>query len=135
MSLWPLGLQIVKGRLPKAVQPSTHAVLDCAIAGSFLLLAARFWRRNRRAAVASLICGGASAANMVLTDYPAGALDVISYRTHGRIDGGLAAVTATLPRLMGFANEPEARAFGAMALAETVVTSVTDFKHYERGLE
>jgi len=54
---------------------------------------------------------------MMLTDYPAGALDVISYRTHGRIDGGLAAVTATLPRLMGFANEPEAKVFGALALA------------------
>jgi hypothetical protein len=135
MSLWPLGMQIVKGRLPKAVQPTTHAVLDCAIAGSFLLLAARFWQRNRRAAVASLICGGASAANMMLTDYPAGALDVISYRTHGRVDGGLAGVTATLPRLLGFADEPEARAFSAMALAETVVTGLTDFKHYERGLE
>ena len=88
MPLWPLGLQIVTGRMPKTVKPSTHVVLDCAIAGSFLLMAARFWQRNRRAAIASLICGGASAANMLLTDYPAGALDVISYRTHGRIDGG-----------------------------------------------
>jgi len=47
---------------------------------------------------------------------------------------GLAAVTATLPRLMGFANEPEAKVFGALALAETVVAGITDFKHYERGV-
>jgi hypothetical protein len=96
MPLWPLGLQIVTGRMPKTVKPSTHVVLDCAIAGSFLLMAARFWQRNRRAAIASLICGGASAANMMLTDYPAGALDVISYRTHGRIDGGAGSPCSTI---------------------------------------
>lgn len=134
MPLWQAGLRFAAGRMPKAVQPSTHALLDCAIAGSFLLMAARFWQRNRRAAIGSLICGGAVAANIVLTDYPGGALDVVSYKTHGHVDSGLAGITAAVPRLMGFADDPEAKAFGAMALAETVVTGMTDFKHYERGL-
>jgi hypothetical protein len=124
---------MVTGRMPKMVKPSTHAVLDCAIAGSFLLMAARFWRRNRRAAIGSLICGGAAAANVVLTDYPGGALDLLSYKTHGRVDSGLAGITAVVPRLMGFANEPEAKVFGALALAETVVSGITDYKYYERG--
>ncbi len=135
MPLWQEGLRIATGKMPKAVQPSTHALIDCAIAGSFLLLAARFWQSNRRAAIGSLICGGAAAANIVLTDYPGGALDVISYKTHGRIDGGLAGITAAVPRLMGFADAPEAKVFGAMALVETVVTSVTDFQHYQRELK
>jgi hypothetical protein len=135
MPLWQEGLRIATGKMPKAVQPSTHALIDCAIAGSFLLMAARFWQRNRRAAIGSLICGGAAAANIILTDYPGGALDAISYRTHGRVDGGLAGITAAMPRLMGFADDPEARIFGAMALAETVVTGMTDFKHYQRDLD
>jgi hypothetical protein len=132
MPLWQQGLRFAAGRMPKAIQPSTHALIDCAIAGTFLLVAARFWRRNRRAAIGSLICGGAAAANIIFTDYPGGALDAISYKTHGRVDGGLAGMTAAMPRLMGFANEPEARAFGALALAETLVSSMTDYQHYER---
>lgn len=132
MPLWQEGLRMALGRTPKAIRPTTHALLDCAIAGSFLLLAARSWRSNRRAAVASLICGGVVAANVVLTDYPGGALDVLSYRTHGRVDGGLAGITAAMPRLMGFSGESEARVFGALALAETVVSGMTDFKHYQR---
>lgn len=67
------------------------------------------------------------AANVVLTDYPGGALDVLSYRTHGRVDGGVAGLTAAVPRLMGFANEPEAGTFTSMALVATLATSMTDF--------
>jgi hypothetical protein len=132
MPLWQEGLHIAMGKSPKAIQPATHALIDCAIAGTFLLMAARLWQRNRRAAIGSLICGGAAAANIVLTDYPGGALDFISYKTHGRVDSGLAGITAAMPRLMGFSGEPEARAFGMMALAETAVSGLTDFKHYER---
>jgi len=87
MPLWPLGLQIVTGRMPKTVKPSTHVVLDCAIAGSFLLMrrgsAAQPARRHRFADLRRSF-----SRQHDLTDYPAGALDVISYRTHGRIDGG-----------------------------------------------
>jgi hypothetical protein len=132
MPLWQEGLRIAMGKSPKAIPPATHALIDCAVAGSFLLMAARFWQRNRRAAIGSLICGGAAVANIVLTDYPGGALDVISYKTHGHVDSGLAGITAVVPRLMGFSGEPEAKAFGMMAMAETVVNGLTDFKHYER---
>ncbi len=132
MPLWQEGLRMALGRTPKAIRPTTHALLDCAIAGSFLLLAACSWRSNRRAAIGSLICGGAVAANGVVTDYPGGALELLSYRTHGRVDGALAGITAAMPRLMGFAGEPEAKIFGALALAETVVSSLTDYKHYQR---
>jgi hypothetical protein len=135
MPLWQAGLRFALGRTPKAIQPSTHALIDFAIAGSFLLIAARQWPRNRRAAIGSLICGAAVAANVVLTDYPGGALDFISYKTHGQIDGGLAGITAAMPRLLGFADAPEARTFGTLALAETVVTGLTDYEHYEREPE
>ena len=55
------------------------------------------------------------------------ALDLIDYKTHARVDAALAALTAATPRLMGFANDDEARLFRVHALARTVVSSLTDF--------
>jgi len=124
-------VQMVAGRLPKIIGPNTHALLDYAVAGSFLLMGAIFWRRNKRAALSSLLCGGAAAANILLTDYPGGALKAISYQQHGSVDAGLAAATAALPGLMGFAEEPEARFFGFEAVAETALVGLTDYEYYE----
>jgi hypothetical protein len=116
--------------MPKLIGPTTHAAFDYAFAGSLLVMAARLWKRNRRAAIGSLICGGATAANAIVTDHPVGTLDLIDYKTHARIDAALAALTAATPRLMGFANDDEARLFSAHALARTVVSSLTDFDDY-----
>src|SRR5215470_12372389 len=40
---------------------------------------ALFWRRNKRATVASLICGAAEVAVAALTDYPGGVKHAISF--------------------------------------------------------
>jgi peptidoglycan/LPS O-acetylase OafA/YrhL len=128
MPLLHEAVRLATDRMPKTVKPSTHALADYAIAGSFFVMAALFWRRNRRAAMASLICGGAAAVNIVLTEYPGGAFDSISYKTHGHVDRGLAGIAAVLPKMMGFSEEPEARAFTTMALVATTVTSLTDFE-------
>lgn len=127
MVLWQQGVRLAARKMPKRIGPATHAALDLAIAGSFLLLAARSWRRNRRAALGSLLCGGVAVANVLLTDYPGGALKVINYQTHARVDAVLAGLTAATPRLLGFADDDEARFFGAQALVGTLVSSLTDF--------
>jgi hypothetical protein len=127
MVLWQQGVRYASRRMPKVLGPATHAAFDYAFAGSLLVMAAWLWKRNRRAAVGSLICGGATAANALVTDHPVGALDFIDYKTHARIDGALAALTAATPRLMGFANDDEARLFSVHALARTVVGGLTDF--------
>ncbi len=133
MLLWQIGMRFAARRIPKIIKPRTHAVLDYAVAGGFLLMAARFWKSNRRAAVGSLICGTGAAANAMLTDYPGGVFRLMDYKRHGRIDSGLAAVTAAAPRFLGFDDEPEARFFALQALTETAVTSMSDFDYYERG--
>jgi hypothetical protein len=127
MVLWQQGVRYTAHRMPKVLGPATHAAFDYAFAGSLFVIAAWLWKRNRRAAVGSLLCGGATAANAILTDHPVGALDLIDYKTHARIDVGLAALTAATPRLMGFAHDDEARLFSIHALARTVVGSLTDF--------
>jgi len=131
MVLWQQGVRFAARRMPARIGPVTHAALDYAIAGSLFLTAARLWKRNRRAAVGSMICGGAAAANALLTGYPGGAVDLISYKTHARFEVALAGLTAATPRLLGFADEEEARLFSLHALAETVVTSLTHFGQQE----
>jgi len=131
MPLWHKGLRMAVGKMPKMIDPPTHAVLDYAVAGAFLIMGIRFWKRNKRAAIGSLLCGGAAATNIALTDYPGGARKVLSYKAHGRVDAGLAGVTAAVPRLLRFEDEPEARFFEFEALAETVIVGLTDFDYYE----
>ena len=86
---------------------------------------------QQAAAIGSLLCGGAAAANIVLTDYPGGSRKVLSYKAHGHVDAGIAGVTAAVPRLLRFDDEPEARFFEVEALAETVIVGLTDFDYYQ----
>ncbi len=131
MSLAQKGIQMAVGRMPKVITPKAHAVIDYAVAGTFFLMAAVYWRRNKRAAIGSIFCGTATAANSVITDYPGGLYKILSYKSHGRIDAVLAGVTGSAPRVLGFSDQPEARSFGIQALAETSVTALTNFDYYE----
>ena len=131
MPLWQQGVKFAAKRIPARMGPTTHAVLDYAVAGSFLVMGAWLWRRHRRAALGSLLCGGVTAANALLTDYPGGIFDVIDYKTHARIDAAIGAIAAAAPRMLGFDDEPEAKLFGLEALAQTVSSTLTDFEHRE----
>ena len=129
MALLHKGVALAAGRMPKKISPRVHAALDYAVAGSFLLMGALFWKRNRRAAIGSLLCGGATAAVSLLTDYPGGARKVIPYTMHGQIDTGLIAMTAAMPRLVNVENDPEAKFFSRQALAKTAITAMTNFEY------
>jgi hypothetical protein len=52
---------------------------------------------------------------------------LISFETHGRIDGALALATASLPNTLGFNDEPEAQYFRIQGLALGAVTGMTEF--------
>jgi len=100
MTIAQKGVKVVAGRMPKMITPRAHAALDYAIAGSFFLMGALLWKRNRRAGMGSLLCGGATAAVSVLTDYPGGVKKIIPYPLRKQIDTGLVAMAAAMPRLM-----------------------------------
>jgi hypothetical protein len=127
MALAQTATRVVADRLPKVIGPKAHAVADYSVAGVFMVMGAMFWRRNTRAGIAAFLCGGVTAVTSMLTDYPGGVKRAISYRTHGRIDAGLAGLTAAIPNFMAFNDEDEAKFFRTMALAETVVTGLTDY--------
>jgi hypothetical protein len=128
MALLQKTVALAAGRMPKMIGPRVHSALDYAVAGSFLLMGALYWKRNRRAAIGSLLCGGATAAVSLLTDYPGGARKVIPYSMHGQIDTGLIAMTAAMPRLVNIEKDREARFFARQAVAKTAITAMTDFE-------
>ena len=115
MTLTQKGVKVVAGRMPKMITPRAHAALDYAIAGSFFLMGALFWKRNRRAGMGSLLCGGATAAVSVLTDYPGGVKKVIPYPLREQIDTGLIAMAAAMPRLMDVEDKRDAKFFSRQA--------------------
>jgi hypothetical protein len=132
MSLAQTGMNMMSKRMPKAITPTFHAVIDYAVAATFFTAGALFWRRNKRAAISAFICGGATALSSMMTDYPGGVWREMSYQTHGKIDAGLVGATGAMPNLMGFDDEKEASFFKIQALAEATVTAMTDFDAIER---
>ena len=120
-------VKVATKSLPPVITPRAHSIVDYLIAGSFFATAAWFWRRNKRAAVASLVCGGAQLAVSMLTDYPGGSRKPIRFHTRREIDLGLAAMTATMPEFLAFKDEPEKNFFLTQGALITAVTEVTQF--------
>jgi len=120
---------------PKAISPKTHAIIDYVTVGTFLMSAAFFWRRSKRAAIGSLIAGGAELAVNLLTNYPGGLRKIISFHTHREIDLGLAAMTATLPEFLAFKNEREKKLFLVEGAMITAVSEMTDVPEKPRRAE
>lgn len=114
-------------KMPKVINPTVHAIIDYATAASFFSMAALFWRRNKRAAISCLVCGGAETLTAILTDYPGGVTDAISFETHGRIDFGMSGMISSMPNLLRFSDEKESTFFRMQGLAMAAVTGLTDF--------
>jgi len=114
-------------RLPKVISPQAHAIADYLVIGSFFVAGILYWRRNRRAAIGALVCGGAGLAVNLATDYPGGRYSLVDFKDHGKIDVGLAAVAATLPEFMSFSETRERRFFLIEAAAITAAANLTAF--------
>ncbi|HEY3930237.1 MAG TPA: hypothetical protein VGL89_17830 [Candidatus Koribacter sp.] len=128
MGLVETGVKAVSRRMPKMISPTTHAVIDYAMAASFFVVGALLWRRHRRAAIASIACGLAEVATAAITDYPGGIRPMISLRTHERIDGSLAGMVGAMPLAMNFGDDTEAKWFRAQGVAIAAVTGLTDWQ-------
>ena len=127
MLLMQNAIKVMTNRMPKVISPKTHAIIDYATAGAFIGMGIFLWRRNKRAAMASLICGGAEAATSLLTDYPGGVWRLMSFRVHGGIDMGLATLAGSMPEMMNFDESRASRFFTVQSLRIAAVTGLTDF--------
>lgn len=115
--------------MPRMISPKSHSMLDYVTAGVFLAGAAFFWKRNKRAAIASLVSGGAVAAVSALTEYPGGVNGVFGLEKHRNIEVGLAAMVATMPEFFSFADEPEKNFFRIQGVLMTCISELTDLHH------
>jgi len=127
MPLAQKAVQLASNRLPKVISPRTHFVVDYLVAGAFVASAAGLWRQNRKAAIGALMCGAAELLVVSLTTRPGGARRAISFRTHGTLDMGLAAMTAMMPEFMRVADTPQSRLFLGQSVLMTAVAGLTDF--------
>lgn len=128
MALMEMGIRTLSNRLPKVIGPKTHAIIDYGMAASFFIVGGLLWKKSKRAAIASFICGGNEVTTAMLTDYPGGVTKAISFPTHGRIDAGFAGVIASMPNLMGFSDRGYANFFRGQGIAMAAVTGLTDFE-------
>jgi hypothetical protein len=117
--------KIVAKPIPRMITPKAHAQIDYVSVGLFLGTAAWVWRRNRHAALASLICGGAELAVMLFTDYPGGVKKFISFRTHREMDYGLAAIVASMPESLAFKGDDETKFFRVQGALITLLGELT----------
>lgn len=128
MPLLQRSASIFSNRLPKVLGPQTHCIIDYAVAGLFFSASVLFWRRHKSASMSALLCGGGALLNTLFTDYPGGVVREMSFETHGKMDVGLAGLTASIPGLMGFGGDAQARFFEATAVAVTLAAGFTDYK-------
>jgi hypothetical protein len=113
--------------VPKTIGPRQHAMLDYGVAFTFFSLAARHWGRHRAASTLAIINGAMVLGMSLFTDYPGGVWRRISFPMHGALDVVQASVAGLGPVLMGFAGDPEAKAFYGQAVSEVGVIVATDW--------
>jgi hypothetical protein len=128
MPLLQKSIRVLGKALPKLISPKTHAAVDYSTIVLFLAGSALFWRTNKRAAIASLLCGVAEAGVTILTDYSGDRERAISLPLHRNIDFGLSTMTATMPEFLAFAGEKERAFFVAQSVLIAGVTAITDFE-------
>jgi hypothetical protein len=113
--------------LPKAISPGMHAAIDWGTTAALVAAGALLWKKNKRAALASYLCADLIGSLIFLTDCPGGVWKKISFETHGKVDTGVSALVASLPDLLGFADERESKLFQGVGIGLAAVRSLTNF--------
>ena len=94
-------------------------------------MAWRWRKRQPRAAWAALLTGSVLLAESLCTDYPLGAVKVLSFPTHGRMDKLLAVSSLEIPRVFGFEGTAEAAVFKGATALRAAVAGMTDYESHE----
>ena len=128
MPLLQKSIRVLGRALPKLISPKAHAVADYSTIVLFIAGSALFWRSNKRAAIASLMCGVAEAGVTALTDYSGDKERAISLAIHRKIDFGISTMTAMMPEFLAFSDAKERAFFVAQSTLIAGVTAFTDFE-------
>lgn len=112
---------------PGVISSTTHAYIDYVHAATNILAGFLFRRKNKAASNAAFALGVSVLVNSLNTDYPLGVFRLYSFKVHGWQDYGVAAASAAIPALCGFASEPESIYFYAQGAAESTIAALTNY--------
>lgn len=114
--------------IPRVIWACAHSLIDKLTAGVFFASAGWFWCRNKRAALAPLICGVAGLAVNMMSDSPEdGERAFLSPRMHHDIELGLAAMMAAMPAFLAFKDNSESAFFRVQGAAVSCINELTQF--------
>ena len=109
------------------ITAEAHAVLDYAVAATFIVKGMSLLSSHRRAAGLALLNGGMVLGMSLMTDYPGGVWRRLSFKTHRTGDMLQAALAGFGPVLLGFHRDPQAAFFYTQAASEAGVIAATDW--------
>jgi hypothetical protein len=121
---------VLTRKLPKLVSQDAHLTIDYAVAGSLFAAGAWYWRRDRKAAFGSAICGASALGLALLTSNPGGSKRAISFPLHRKLENGLSAMIATMPEFLHLEKGRGKKHFLITAGVLTVISNLTDFEDH-----
>ena len=116
-------------RLPKVISPGAHKVADYAMMSGFALAGLVYWKRDRRAAIASLLCGGSMLALTLATQYDGERGHRMSFSEHRRTELGMAAAFSLIPKVLQTGKMAKTH-FLVQAAALTAIGNMTSAARY-----
>ena len=133
MSVLTSAADVATRRLPKLFTADAHHAADYLMVGSFAAAGLWFFRRNRRAALASWISGASLLGLTLLTSYPGKERRYLAFPLHGKIETGMAAMVASMPEFLRREDEKERHYFTVKAGLLTVLSNLTSFSRHQRS--
>ena len=109
---------------PKILTPQAHKKADYILMIGFGLAGLVYWKRDRRAAIASILCGGSMLALTLTTHYNVPVGDQMSFSEHKRAELGMAALCSLLPGVLQTGKMARTH-FLAQAAALIAVSNMT----------
>ena len=120
----------------KLISPTVHGILDYATCAFFALAPTLLALHGPYATVCYLLAGGYLVISL-LTNMPLGAVRVLPFPVHGKLELVSGLVFVAAPWLFGFADENETarNLFVAAGLVFLVVYTLTDWYAQPRAVE
>jgi hypothetical protein len=114
-------------KMPKVISAKKHAIIDYVHVATNMVVAALFYRRNKRAGIGAFFLAGSVLANALMTDYEYGVFRLYSFKVHGLLDYGVAAASAVMPEILGISDDPEGRFFKLQGVGESLIAGITNY--------
>jgi hypothetical protein len=113
---------------PGVISSKTHSIIDYLHAATNFAAGAMFYGRgNARAGHAAMALGASVLVNALMTDYEYGVVRAWSFKTHGILDYGVAAISAAIPNLLDIDETADASYFYAQGGGETLIAGISDY--------